>query len=98
MIAPVSVSRAAPTLKCEKSATACSRARRAAATSLSTVAFAEVGASEPANDPLEEGDELPLHLLRCLHDFRMMERLGKHAGGGVGDAGDPEHFHLHVAR
>src|SRR6478736_7427655 len=86
MISPVSVSSAAPTLKCEKSATACSRAARAAATSV----------SEALNNTLEQRDELPLHLLGGLHHFRVMERLGKNACGGVGNAGDAEHFHLHV--
>src|SRR5690242_19740380 len=92
MISPVSVSSAAPTLKPEKSDTACARAARAAVTSLSAEALAEADASEPANDPLEQRDELPLHLLRRLHHFRMMQRLGKHTSGGIGDARDAEDF------
>src|SRR3954469_3778287 len=88
MISPVSVSRAAPTLKPEKSATAFSRAARAAATRR----------SEPANDPLEERHELALHLLRGFHDFRMVERFREDAGRRVRDARDAEHFQSHVTR
>src|SRR5687767_13220074 len=87
-IVPAAVSSAAPTLKPEKSATAYSRAARAAATR----------ASEPANDPLEQRNELPFDLLRGFHHFRMMQRFGKHAGGRIGDARDPEHFDAHVPR
>jgi len=65
MISPAAVSSAAPTLKWEKSATACSRALRAAA----------INASEPANDALEERDELSLHLLRRFHDLGMVQRF-----------------------
>src|SRR5215203_4596510 len=96
MISSVSVSSAAPTLKPEKSATACWRAPRAAATSLRVEASAR--ASEPGNDPLEQRDELSLYLLRRLHHFRMMERFRKHARRGVGNARDAQHFEPHVAR
>src|SRR5688572_2042166 len=88
MMSPASVSSAAPTLNPEKSATACSRARRAASTNL----------SETANDALEQRDELAFDLLRRLHHFRMMQRLREHAGGRVGDARDAEHLHPHVTR
>src|SRR5687767_11982535 len=98
MIAPFAVSTAAPTLKPEKSATACSRAARAAATSLSTEASAAADASEPANDALQQRDELPFHLLRGLHHFRMMQRLREDAGRGIRDARDAQHFDAHVAR
>src|SRR5687768_5390442 len=97
MISPLSVSSAAPTLNPEKSETACSRARRAASTSLSTFAKATVDLSEAANDALEQRDELALDLLRRLHHFRMVQRLRKHAGRGVGDTRDAEHFHAHMA-
>src|SRR5688572_7005842 len=94
---PSLVSSAAPTLKPEKSATACSRAARAAATSLSTAALAEVDFSEAANDALEQTDELALHLLRGFHHFGVMQRFGKHARGGVGDARETEDLEAHVA-
>src|SRR5688572_13777094 len=88
MIVPFAVSTAAPTLKPEKSATACSRAARAAATSW----------SEPANDALQQRDELPFHLLRGLDHFRMMQRLREDAGRGIRDARDAQHFDAHVSR
>src|SRR5688572_19444678 len=86
MISPLPASSAAPTLKCEKSATACSRAARAAA----------IRASDAANDALEKRDELALYLLRRLHYLGVMKRFREHAGGRVGDARNAEHLHLHV--
>src|ERR687890_254094 len=88
MIVPSVASSAAPTLNPEKSAAACSRAPRAAATS----------ASELPNDPLQEGDELAPDLPCGRHHFVMMQRFGKYARGRVADARDTEHFHSHVPR
>src|SRR6185436_8260167 len=88
MISPAAVSSAAPTLKWEKSATACSRALRAAA----------INASEPANDALEERDELSLHLLRRFHDLGMVQRFREDTRRGVGDTRNAQHLDAHVPR
>src|SRR6187200_2970578 len=95
MISPVSVSSAAPTLNFEKSATACSRAARAAATIGSIDAAAL--ALEPANDPLEERNELPFDLLGGLHHFGVVQRLREDAGSRIGDARDAEDLNPHVS-
>src|SRR5438105_8730077 len=84
--APSAVSSAAPTLNCEKVATACSRARRARSTS----------ASELTNDPLQERNELSPDPPRRLHHVGVIERLRQDAGRHVRDARNPEHLDPHV--
>src|SRR5438270_7493558 len=96
---PSAVSSAAPTLKCENAAEACSRARRAAATSSACVGRPPGGRrSETANDPLQQRDELPAHAPRGLHHLGVIERLRQDAGGHVGDARNPEYLDAHMPR
>src|SRR4051812_32224729 len=107
MLAPVtmvpsSVSSAAPTLKCEKSACAFFRARAAAAISF----LADPGpwpvASgpflDPFNNPLQQRGEGAAHALCRPQHVRMIDRLRQHAGCHVGDARDAEDLESHVAR
>src|SRR4051812_27125047 len=103
MLAPVtmvpsSVSSAAPTLKCEKSACAFLRARAAAAISF----WADAGRLplarpsplaprpflDPFNNPLQQRREGAAHALCRLQHVRMIDRLRQHAGCHVGDARD----------
>src|SRR5262245_35324469 len=88
MTTPSDVSRAAPTLKCEKPATACSRARRAAAIR---------SWLEAANDPLEQADELTSNAPRGFEHRDVIERLRENTGGHVADARDPEDLDTHVS-
>src|SRR5262245_61001626 len=97
-IVPSSVSSAAPTLKCEYGATACSRARRAAATSAARAASTRDERSEPANDALQESDELAAHAARRFHHFVVMQRLWQHTRGHVRDARNAQHLEPHVPR
>src|ERR1051325_1275440 len=98
-MAPSLVSSAAPTLKCEKSAHACSRAARAAAMSSVTLAsrIPDPG-SRPAfcleslNDPLEQRDERAADALHGGEDVFVHDGMRQHAGRGVGNAGDAEHI------
>src|SRR5215208_6073411 len=96
MIVPSSVSRAAPTLKPEKGATACNRASVAVAIKASVRAAERLtGAprrrfSDAANDALQQAHEVRRDALRGLHHLRVIERLGQHAGSHVRDAGDAE--------
>src|SRR6187401_1289564 len=72
MTTPSLVSSAAPTLKCEKSACANSRARRAAAMR-----------SEPLNDAFQERHERSPHAARRLEHISMIERLRQDPGSHV---------------
>src|ERR1041384_7515219 len=93
-MAPSIVSSAAPTLKCEKSAQACSRAARAAAIN-SAIFGSRVppdpgsrSASDSLNDSLEQRDERAADALHggqdvIVHD-RLRERRGPHRACAVG--------------
>src|ERR1051325_8936126 len=100
---PSEVSSAAPTLKCEKSAHACSRAARAAA--ISSAAFESRipdpesrSASDAFNDSLEQRDERAANTLHGRNDFVMHDRLRQDSGGRIRDARYAEHFQSHVPR
>src|SRR6187402_3458539 len=86
MMMPSAVSSAAPTLNFEKSAIACSRARRAA----------PMSRSESLNDLLQQGDELSTDPACRVHDLVVIERLRQDTRGHVGDARDAEHLDAHV--
>src|SRR5690349_24756013 len=102
-IVPSAVSRAAPTLKCEKSAYACSRAARAAA--IRSAPFGSRirdpesrSASDALNDPLEQRDERAANTLHGGNDLVVHDRLRQDSGGGVRDARYAQHLESHVPR
>src|SRR5688572_26158628 len=52
--------------------------------------------SDAANDLLQKCYELALDTPRGFHHLGVIERLRQHARRHVGDAGDAEHFQVHV--
>src|SRR5207237_3902292 len=101
-MAPSIVSSAAPTLKREKSAQACSRAARAAA--INSAIFGsripDPGSRstlESLNDSLEQRDERAADALHGGQDLFVDDRVRQHARRRVGNARDAKHLHPHAA-
>src|SRR5262245_23577939 len=82
------VSIAAPTLNMEKSALACSRARRAAATSAPNL--------DSDNDLLHQVGKLGLNAPGGLEDVAVVQGTGLDTGGHVADARYPKDVHSGV--
>src|SRR5438034_6551014 len=93
MTRPSMVSSAAPTLKCEYAAQACSRARRASETSSTALVRSR---SELSNDGLQQCDELTADSARRFQHFRVIERLRQHPRRHVRDARNAEDLDAHV--
>src|SRR5687767_4018807 len=85
---PSAVISAAPTLKPEYGATACSRACRAAVTS--------AAASKPLKDALQQRDERVPHAARGLNYFFLGQLLIEDSGRHVRDARNAQHLDAHV--
>src|SRR5689334_4461937 len=84
---PSAVSSAAPTLKCEKSACACSLARLAASINASLVISITLTLGS-GDHGFQQRDELGSHAARGFHHFVVIERRRQHTGGHVRDAGN----------
>src|SRR2546425_4980863 len=54
--------------------------------------------SDPANDALQQRDELSAHAPRGFHDLGVIERLRQDARGHVRDARDAQYIDAHVPR